>query len=543
MSIVRDYLHDVLRRARVPMEPFDYEVDWVDQPRRHKVYPRTAMIPLPAPEDEGNESVAGGESDEGRPFAIGALSAMLANSYGITGRRLAIHTNEDVGGLPYYRTATWSRGTANGGGLYPLEVTLVSGPAADLTPGIYGYATAHHGLTRLATGDASTRIHAALAAAGYVSDADQYLVVSVKFWKNAFKYNTFSYHVVSMDVGALLGTWRLWARANGRAIQIFQWFDEDAVNDVIGVDGIGEGVFAVVALGPASTTSTLEETSTLKLRASNEESERSHSVRTFDRIELVHKETAAGATAPRGIPARGGAEVAHRGAPLAPPTVPTLTQSEAFRARRSSFGRFADNKPLAPGQLHAVLEAGSELLGVADEFLNEAPLTRLAVFVNHVDGIEPGSYWFDPPTGSLLPIELGPHGLLLQRSYFLQNYNLEQAAAVIVVTAKPFLVMDVAGDRGYRVVNAAVGSVAQQIYTTAASLGIGAGAALGFDNIGLLEALNGPQDAVSREVGIGPEVEWPMLIVAVGNERAAQADFRAVLYTADCGIGIGRTHD
>lgn len=530
MSAIREYAHDVLRRARVPMEPLDYVVDWLDQPRRHKVYPNTTMVPLPAPADEPGELLAGEVRPDAGPFDVGALSNMLANSYGITGRRLAIHTNEDVGGLPYYRTATWSRGTANGGGLYPLEVTLISGPSSPLRPGVYGYASAHHGLTQLASGDVSARIADALAAAGHESNTDQYLVVSVKFWKNAFKYNTFCYHVVSMDVGALLGTWRLWAAANGRRLRVFQWFDEQAVNDVLGVDGVSEGAFAVVALTPERPAAEYGSPGAPKAHTVTQESERSQTIRTFDRIELVHKATAAEATLPHRVPVcSGSSQLSPMAVPLGRAAEPRRRQSDALRMRRSSFGRFADTTPLGKDALHHILRAGAEALGVADEFAR-APLTRLAVFVNHVEGVSPGSYTFHPESGSLDPIKLGAHGLLLQRSYFLQNYNLEQAAAVVVVLAKPFSIMDIAGDRGYRVVNAAVGSIAQQLYTAAAAVDVGAGAALGFDNVGLLEALGGPTDATSREVGTDVTTEWPMLIVAIGNERPSQANFSTVMY-------------
>ncbi len=53
---------------------------------------------------------------------------MLKDSYGLTGRRLGVQANTDLAGLPYYHHANWSRGTAGGGGLYPVSVHWASGP-------------------------------------------------------------------------------------------------------------------------------------------------------------------------------------------------------------------------------------------------------------------------------------------------------------------------------------------------------------------------------------------------------------------------------
>ncbi len=76
-------------------------------------------------------------------------------------------------------------------------------------------------------------------------------------------------------------------------------------------------------------------------------------------------------------------------------------------------------------------------------------------------------------------------------------------------------VLEALGDRGYYLVNATVGAIAQTCYTAAAALGVGCGVALGFDNISYVE-----------ELGLGPTGESPLLIMLVGHERRDPADFR-----------------
>jgi nitroreductase len=109
----------------------------------------------------------------------------------------------------------------------------------------------------------------------------------------------------------------------------------------------------------------------------------------------------------------------------------------------------------------------------------------------------------------------GRPGTFLQKNYFLSNYNLEQAGVVLVPTVRTTAVLDAVGDRGYRLVNATVGAVSQAVYTAASALELGCGVALGFDNISYIE-----------ELGLEDTGEAPLLIMMIGNERPAPADFR-----------------
>ncbi|MYZ33606.1 MULTISPECIES: nitroreductase family protein, partial [unclassified Streptomyces] len=163
--------------------------------------------------------------------------------------------------------------------------------------------------------------------------------------------------------------------------------------------------------------------------------------------------------------------------------------------------------------------AGSAEPAVADGSVRDQPATpglvTLYAFINHVEGVEPGAYAYDPAAHELRLVVPGPPGPFLQRNYFLSNYNLEQAGAVLVPTVRTSAVLDAVGDRGYRLVNGTIGAVAQTFYTAASALGLGAGVALGFDNISYIE-----------ELGLDRTGEDPLLIMLLGNERARPADFR-----------------
>ncbi|MFF2654557.1 SagB family peptide dehydrogenase [Streptomyces sp. NPDC058045] len=523
MGYAHEYATAVMRRGREPMEPADFVPDWADRPRKGKHFPHAPSIPLP---DGG----CGEDATLGRglfgtrgtgAFTLPLLGAMLRDSYGLTGRRLAVQANSDLGSLPFHTHANWSRGTASGGGLYPVGVHWISGASGPVTPGVHYYDTRRHRLVRLLSGDVSGEVRAALGDLPEAAETDQFLVLGVAFWQNTFKYNSFGYHAITMDVGALLQTWRMWARAHGLHVGSAFWFDETGLGRLLGLDPEEDGVFAVVPLRWAAPQPTVPAPRTPEARVTAAPEEKSRRVLTFDTIRRIHTATcehAADRPAPGTLdpalaaPAAAGERVA------LPPAAPLgMPVRGALRRRRSSFGRFTGLTPLEPARLSAALAAAvaGGALDSDTEAPDSTPLTRLCVFVQHVAGIPAGLYEYDRDTGDLVPMKTGDYGDFLQRNYFLANYNLEQAAAVLVPVARTAAVLDAVGDRGYRLVSAAVGATAQAVYTAAAATGTACGVALGFDCVSYAE-----------ELGLTERGEIPLLIMMIGHERPRPADYR-----------------
>ncbi|WP_411093340.1 nitroreductase family protein [Streptomyces sp. 049-1] len=542
MGYAHEYARAVLHRGRVPMEPTDHVVNWDDSPRRGKYYPHAEAFALPTTEDLADVPVASGllpgaagatDTDNAPGFGLTMLSAMLKDSYGLTGRRLAIQANTDLAGLPYYPHANWSRGTAGGGGLYPVSIHWASGPSGPLTPGLHYYDVQRHAVQRLLTGDVTGTVHDALGpnAPREALDTDQYLILGVKYWQNSFKYNSFSFHVVCTDVGTLVQTWRIWAAARGLRISPVLWFDESRLNNLLGVPGEDEGVFAVVPLRwegapPRSDTDTRDVASRgrgHRPTVRHRDAERSRVLLDFTALTDMHTATLedatrhppAGALAAAAPLSIGTAPDAAR-VPLPEPALPEFGVRRALRERRSSFGRFDARRSVEVGPLSSVLAACART-GLVDDTDPGGlyRLVRLYVFVNHVAGIEPGAYAYDPDACLMRLVVPGPQGTFLQENYFLANYNLEQAGAVLVPTVRTRAVLDVLGDRGYRLAVGTVGAVAQSFYLAASALGLGAGVALGFDNVSFAERL-----------GLSDTDEAPLLIMALGHERPTPADFR-----------------
>ncbi|WP_234539898.1 SagB family peptide dehydrogenase [Streptomyces shenzhenensis] len=522
MGYAHEYATAVMRRGRIPMEPADFVPDWSDRPRKGKFFPGAPSFPLP---DGGcaDDATLGrglfGQRGTG-VFTLPLLGAMLRDSYGLTGRRLAVQANTDMGSLPFQSHANWSRGTASGGGLYPIGVHWISGASGPLTPGIYYYDTPRHRLTRLLSGDVTGEVRAALGDLEEAAGTDQFLVLGVTFWQNSFKYNSFCYHAVTMDIGALLQTWRMWARAHGLHLGSALWFDEPRLGRLLGLDPSQDGVFAVVPLRWAGRTPAVPAPRTPEARVRRVPDEKSRRVLSFETLDRIHAATLEGAAdrpAPGALdaalatPAAAGERIAlPEPAPLDTPV------RRALRERRSSFGRFTAVALLDPARLSAAL-AAAVAAGTLDsdtESPGGAPLTRLCVFVNHVRGVPAGLYEYDREAGELALMKAGDYGAFLQQNYFLANYNVEQAAAVLVPLARTHAVLDAVGDRGYRLVNAAVGATAQAVYTAASACGTACGVALGFDSVSFEE-----------ELGLAERGEIPLLIMMIGHERPRPADY------------------
>lgn len=525
VDLVRRYAEAVFRRAREPMEPVNYEIDWDDQPSRHKTYPAVPRVPLPPVRTDlaTLRDLLSGKNPPPATWSLDRLSTLLRLSYGVLDRRLTVNWNQDVGKRVFFPHAVWGRGTASGGGMYPVEIYWVAGPSGPLLPGIYHYATGHHALERLVTGDVTPLVRAAL---GDVAAGDQFLLATIKFWKNSFKYNSFCYHVVTQDVGAMLGSWDLLGRAMGTPVRRRLSFDAAALDRLLGLDSDAESVFAVVALpwsaaGSGTATGRTSPLGDLPGLVAHRAYERSRVIRTFPQVIETHRAGMAPTTAnPDAAGIAVPAELSHPSTPLPAPAMDRLDQSvpQLIAKRASSFGRFRRPPELTAAELATTLAVAADSRHYASDVKrDDQPLTRLWVFANHVDGLAPGTYAYRERDGVLLSVRAAPEpnmSTFLQHHYFLTNYAMSQVGAVLAISGRLDAVLTAFGPRGYRILNAEVGTVAQATYCAAAALGIGCGAVLGFDNVGMNEAL-----------GIDGTDEQTLLFLLLGRQPTHVADY------------------
>lgn len=538
-EVVLDYARRVFERQRVPLPPAGFQVDWSDQPSRHKLYLDTPKLPLPPPfEDIASVTVptalANAQAEATlAPMPGGQLLASVLGCYGLIDRRLNLNWNEDSTRKLQAHNAVWSRPTASGGGMYPVESYLIADHRGPLPTGVYHYDTAHHSLDRLSV---RHRCDALAAATGVA--AGLYLVATVRLWKNAFKYNSFSYHVVIQDIGALLASWRLVLGASGVAVQPVLWFDEAAVSAVVGVDGYTEAPFVVVPLGPTAPHASSAGPPDWRFApdAARQQRwqvwERSRRVRDFELVQRVHAAALVG-DRPRPDPGVSALGAAHASVPscdgnigtvalpASAPATHDLDLGASLRKRRSSFGLFSSRPALTLEDLGWVLTAAGRIgccgTDVAPATRSD-PWVRLWVVPNNVVGLEPRAYAYDPNSHRLCggpPVEVSS----LQRHYTLINYNLREVAAILVVTGRLDPLVAGYGAPGYRMLGVEVGQAAQGCYVAATARGLGVGAVLGIDNL-----------AIDDLLGISRTDERSLLFLLLGHERADLTGYHHALY-------------
>src|SRR5262245_6465353 len=104
------------------MEPIGFEPNWADHPSRFKTYLGVTRLPLPAAPTAGLPPVGRllGAAPPRERYTLERLATMLGLSYGVLNRRLRVTWNQDSLDRTRYPQSNWGRGTASGGGMYPL---------------------------------------------------------------------------------------------------------------------------------------------------------------------------------------------------------------------------------------------------------------------------------------------------------------------------------------------------------------------------------------------------------------------------------------
>lgn len=539
IQICRDYENSVIRRGsewKDALVPRSHTVNWDDQPSRFKVYFDAPRLPLPERLVElGPLSATTTRTDEGQlasDLSIEQLASLLRLSNGILQRKLDINWNLDHTGRAVHAHAVHARPAASGGGMYPYEIYVVTGTGQALLPGVYHYDTAHHALEQLVSGDVSRRVRAAVQNHLAANDAPYFVLIAVNFWKNYFKYHNFCYHVVAQDVGAELAAIRMVSRSLKMEPTFLLWFDDEVLNRVLGLETLSESVFAVVALGhghdAAATVDKAGETVLPEWRQTplthSRSFQRSKEIFPLPLIESVHRSALL-----EGEPRPSAADVASAHCeelavaatplPLPPATHDLLNKetSQVFLHRGSSWGRMTSEPKMEFPRLAAILRYAATAQRYESDVKQDAPqtnFTRLMFFANHVQDLPAGVYSYDGAGDRLRTVREGGQELELQRRYFLENYNLEQAAVVFAIVGRLERMLRVFGNRGARILSAEVGLVAQHIYMATTAVNVGCGAVLGFDNI----ALNGL-------LGLEGTDQTSLLLLLVGPQRKQHGRF------------------
>ena len=144
------------------------------------------------------------------------VSQLLWSAQGLTGRR-------------GFRTAP------SAGALYPLELYVVAGNVEGLSAGVYHYRPKKHELVSLANGDLRRPLALAALDQRWVSRAPAVLVIAAVYERTAKKYGQRARRYVHMEVGFAAQNIYLQATARSLGTVMVGAFDDNAVQDVLGL--------------------------------------------------------------------------------------------------------------------------------------------------------------------------------------------------------------------------------------------------------------------------------------------------------------------
>lgn len=223
-----------------PYHRYTYDME----PLKQKVYMGLPQIELPAPPGGSDQTalaaLAGGipSFDGSQPLDKAALSYLLHFSAGVT----KTINYPRLGALPF-------RAAACTGALYHIELYLVCAELQDLPAGVYHYNPLEHSLTRLRRGDLRLAVLEATAGQPAVASAEAVLVYSDMPIRNALKYQARAYRHAFWDSGTILANSLALAADQQLPAQLILGFQDDRINNLLGINGRDEYSLALLPLG------------------------------------------------------------------------------------------------------------------------------------------------------------------------------------------------------------------------------------------------------------------------------------------------------
>jgi SagB-type dehydrogenase family enzyme len=141
------------------------------------------------------------------------------------------------------------RAAPSSGALYPIEVYAVVHRVDGLPPGVYHYAVREHALEQLRTGDFRAAVVEQAIAQEFLGECGVVLFLTNILQRMRPRYQDRSYRYGLLEAGHLGENVYLAATAMGLGACGVGAFMDDAINDMLGVDGVEEAAVYMLAVG------------------------------------------------------------------------------------------------------------------------------------------------------------------------------------------------------------------------------------------------------------------------------------------------------
>lgn len=475
-----------------------------DRPFLFKVYETLEPLPLPLEKTAigmpALEAIVAAErAREGEQVPdLETVARFLYYSAGITKR---IDYGPPVGEIAF-------RAASCTGALYHVELYLACRDLPGLAAGVYHFDPRQNALKRLRQGDYRAHLVQATAGAEAVAHAPVIFLYSSVFWRNAVKYQARAYRHAFWDSGTILSHTLALSAAHQLPAQVLLGFVDEAVNELLGLDGEWEAALELLPLGHTEATpppaSALEPLS-LEVKPILTDG-RQRAKRILQPIQAMHAasslEGVEQVTQWRGEPpALPLPEPSGELFPLEPPAPTEMADDSLSRVieRRGSSRRFR-REPISRLQLATILQQAVH--GFPADF--SAPpalsLCHAYLIVNAVDGLPAGAYLYRRDRQALELLQEGNFRQEAGRLALGQALGHDASVNVYFLTdLGPVLTRF--GNRGYRAAQLEASVVAGRIYLAAYAQRLGA-TGLTFYDDGVVDFFAGQGASLSRGMSV-----------------------------------------
>lgn len=484
--------HDDTKHSVASVQSNRHFLDWDNKPLPFKVYRDAESLSLAeeALVSEGGgpgalESIAGQGAEAHASLSVESLTRLLWLSAGIT------HTKDLGGGERYY-----FRAAACTGALYHIDVYVVCGDIPGLAAGVYQFAPQEFALRRLRRGDYRAQLVAATAGESHVAQAPATLVLASTYWRNSWKYQDRAYRHCFWDAGTLLANLLAAASSEALAAQLVCGFVDGEVEHLLGLDAQREGAVAMIAVGDqahavGSARVSLEGLNVETLPLSRHELRYPTIIDMHDASKLETPDDVATWRASPAIVSR-----------TTEPLPIDVNDTIATVIRRRGSSRRFQRASIDRAQLEVLLRAADA--PICGDFAG--PHHDLYLIVNAVEGVAPGTYYFDRRTRDVVLLRSGQYRA--EAGYLGLGQELPADAAVnLYALADLRPILHRFGNRGYRVAQLEAAIAGGRIYLAAYAMRLGATGLTFFD------------DDVTRFFSPHADGKSVLFLTAVGHAR------------------------
>jgi SagB-type dehydrogenase family enzyme len=218
--------------------------NWGQPVALYKRYAGAPVVELPAPELTGGSSTATAIASRRstRDYAATPMTpAELSRLLFLTG------------GIASDRYGNARRTAPSSGALYPIEVYAVVHRVEGIEPGVYHYAYQEHALERVRAGDFRANVVEQGISQEFLGECGIVLFFTMILQRMRPKYQDRSYRYGLLEAGHLGENAYLAATSMGLGACGVGAFMDDAINEMLGVDGVDEAAVYMLAAGHAAT--------------------------------------------------------------------------------------------------------------------------------------------------------------------------------------------------------------------------------------------------------------------------------------------------